>query len=174
LYWDTSVSTRWPSHSMIWVSGRSVTSVRNGFPSTWPSIRSESCDETGNSGLVMFVGSENVGISRSTRSLSGATGIWAGTICCGIVVTVAPLEPVGVPEVDSLGPEGEVALLSLVHAAATNATVTPSTSRRRRNDRPRRPSNPPSPCMTSSVARIGPGQLSFEPSWSFDPSSSAS
>ena len=33
----------------------------------------------------MFVGSVNVGIARSTRSLSGATGTPAGTIGCGIV-----------------------------------------------------------------------------------------
>jgi hypothetical protein len=99
----------------------------------------------------------------------------AGTIGCGIVVTVAPLEPVGVPEGDEpLAPDGEAALLSLVHAAAASATETPSTSRRRPTDRPRRASSPPSPRMTSSLARIGPGQSSFEPSWSFDPSSSAS
>jgi hypothetical protein len=48
---------------------------------------------------------------------------------------------VGVPEgePDPLEREGEAALLSLVHAAATNATATLSTSRRRRTDRSRRP-----------------------------------
>ena len=111
--------------------------------------------------MVMFVGWEKVGISRSTRSLSGATGIRAGTIGCGIVMTVAPPEPVDVPcsEPDPLDPEGESALLSLVHAAATIATATPSTSSRRRTERSRRPSSPPSLCMTSSVARIRPGSV---------------
>src|SRR5215203_4662918 len=47
VYWETSVSTCWPCHSMILVSGSSVTSVRNGLPSTWPSIRTDSCFATG-------------------------------------------------------------------------------------------------------------------------------
>src|SRR5829696_9219920 len=75
VYWETSVSIRWPCHSMILVSGSNVTSVRNGLPSTWPTISTESCLDTGNSGLVTWVGSEKVGILRSTRSLWGATGI---------------------------------------------------------------------------------------------------
>src|SRR5215216_6716374 len=75
VYWDTSVSICWPCHSMILVSGTNVTSVLNGLASTWPTISTESCLETGNSGLVTLVGSEKVGILRSTRALSGATGI---------------------------------------------------------------------------------------------------
>jgi len=55
------------------VSGSSVTSVRNGCPSTWPSISTDSWLEIGNSGLVTFAGSERVGIARSTRRLSAAT-----------------------------------------------------------------------------------------------------
>src|SRR4029453_11712948 len=102
---------------MIRVSGRSVTSGRNGFPPTWPSIRIDSCSETGKSGLVMVVGSENVGIVRSTRSLSGAPGTLAGTAGCGIVVTVAPVA-VAPPEaeLDPLAPIGAAAPLLLLEA----------------------------------------------------------
>ena len=62
MYCETATSTCWPSHSMILVSGSSVTSVRNGWSSTRPRSRTDACCETGKSGLVMFVGSENVGI----------------------------------------------------------------------------------------------------------------
>src|SRR5215208_4294525 len=86
VYWATSVSIRWPCHSMILVSGSNVTSVLNGLPSTWPTISTESCLDTGNSGLVTWVGSEKVGILRSTRSLWGATGISAGTGGWGIIL----------------------------------------------------------------------------------------
>src|SRR5215217_1168704 len=72
VYCETSVSTRWSCHSMILVSGSSVTSVRNALPSTRPSIRTDSCFEAGNSGLVTLVGSENDGLARSTRLPSGA------------------------------------------------------------------------------------------------------
>src|SRR5829696_8011988 len=84
VYWETSVSIRWPCHSMILLSGSNVTSVLNGLPSTWPTIGTDPCLETENSGLVTWVGSEKVGILRSTRLLSGATGISAGTGGWGI------------------------------------------------------------------------------------------
>src|SRR5918911_3515234 len=90
MYWETSVSIRWPCHSTILVSGSNVTSVRNGLPSTCPTISTESCFETGNSGLVTLVGSEKVGILRSTRLLSGATGISAGTGGWGILLDLLP------------------------------------------------------------------------------------
>src|SRR5215204_4500274 len=86
VYWETSVSIRWPCHSMILVSGSNVTSVLNGLLSTWPTISTESCLDTGNSGLVTLVGSEKVGILRSTRLLSGATGISSGTGGWGILL----------------------------------------------------------------------------------------
>src|SRR5918994_6224445 len=85
MYWETSVSIRFPCHSMILVSGSNVTSVLNGLPSTWPTIRTESCLDTGNSGLVTLVGSEKFGILRSTRLLSGATGICSETGGWGII-----------------------------------------------------------------------------------------
>src|SRR5215208_4399175 len=71
---------------MILVSGSNVTSVLNGLPSTWPTISTESCLGTGNSGLVTLVESEKVGILRSTRLLSGATGISPGTGGWGIIL----------------------------------------------------------------------------------------
>src|SRR5829696_6401291 len=86
VYWETSVSIRWPCHSMILVSGSNVTSVLNGLPSTWPTISTESCLDTGNSGLVTLVGSEKVGMLRSTRLLLGATGISTGTGGWGITL----------------------------------------------------------------------------------------
>jgi hypothetical protein len=46
--------------------------------------------ETGNSGLVTLVGSEKVGILRSTRLLRGATGISVGTIGWGILFDLLP------------------------------------------------------------------------------------
>src|SRR5215210_9447494 len=91
VYWETSVSTRCPCHSMILVSGSNVTSVLNGLPSTWPTISTDSCFETGNSGLVTSVGSEKVGTLRSTRLSSGATGMSPGTTGWGIVLD--PLSP---------------------------------------------------------------------------------
>lgn len=74
---------------MIRVSGRSVTSVRNGSPSTSPRSKTDSCCEIGNSGLVMVVGSVNVGIAVSTRSPSGARGRSPRTDGCGIVAGVS-------------------------------------------------------------------------------------
>src|SRR5215208_6439486 len=71
---------------MILVSGSNVTSVLNGLPSTWPTISTESCLDTGNSGLVTLVGFEKVGMLRSTRLLLGATGISAGTGGWGIIL----------------------------------------------------------------------------------------
>src|SRR5215218_2425431 len=106
VYWETSVSTRWPCHSMILVSGSNVTSVRNGLPSTWPTIRTDLCLETGNSGLVTLVGSEKVGITRSTRSLSGATGISPGMTGWGIFFDL--LSP---PAVFDAGELASVAIL---------------------------------------------------------------
>src|SRR5215217_5237080 len=98
VYWDTSVSICWPCHSMILVSGSNVTSVLNGLPSTWPTISTESCLETGNSGLVTLVESEKVGILRSTRSLWGATGISAGTGGWGITLDPPPAVSVDAAE----------------------------------------------------------------------------
>jgi hypothetical protein len=83
MYWETSVSIRWPSHCTILVSGRSVTSVRNGLPSTWPRNRTDACFDTGKSGFVTSVGCEKVGTRRSTRWLAGATAM-CGTTGCGI------------------------------------------------------------------------------------------
>src|SRR5215212_823585 len=118
---------------MILVSGSNVTSVRNGFPSTWPTISNDSCLETGNSGLVMLVGSEKVGIVISTRLLSGATGISPGMTGWGIIldplfpgVVVDAVEPAPVaalPELSSF-----IALISDPHASTTdrlaNTTIT--------------------------------------------------
>jgi hypothetical protein len=58
----------------MWVNGSRVTSVRKGLPSTCPKKSTDACFDTGNRGFVTLVGFEKVGISRSARSLSGATG----------------------------------------------------------------------------------------------------
>ena len=58
---------------MTRVYGSSVTSVRNGLPSTCPRNRIDACSETGNSGFVISVGWENVGTARSTRSVGQPT-----------------------------------------------------------------------------------------------------
>ena len=52
---------------MILVSGRSVVSVWNGLSSTLPLRIAERRSLIGKSGLVMLVGSENVGPAMSTR-----------------------------------------------------------------------------------------------------------
>jgi uncharacterized membrane protein YfcA len=112
----------------------------------------------------MFVGSENVGIVRSTRSLSGATGMWAGTAGCGIVVAVAPVA-VAPPEAepDPLAPVGEAASLLLVQAAVTSATATIIPSRRGPIDWSRGV-GPWCPFIPPPSSGIGSGQSSFEPS----------
>jgi hypothetical protein len=66
------VATCRPSQAMGLVPGSSVTSARNGSPSTVPSCRDWSTAATGNSGLVIAVGRENTGTARSTRRPSGA------------------------------------------------------------------------------------------------------
>lgn len=73
-YWETSVSTGLPSRSMVLVSGRRVVSARKGRPSTWPSRMTRKSRLIGKRGLVTLVGLENIGVARSTRSLSGAVG----------------------------------------------------------------------------------------------------
>jgi hypothetical protein len=115
--------------------------------------------------LVMFVGSENVGIVRSTRSLSGATGMWAGTAGCGIVVAVAPVA-VAPPEAepDPLAPVGEAASLLLVQAAVTSATATISPSRRGQPFDRSRGMDPWCPFMPPPSSGIESGQSSFEAS----------
>src|SRR4029450_5276146 len=110
------------------------------------------------------------------RSRSGATGTWAGTAGCGIVVTVAPdaVAP-SEAEPDPLAPVGEAASLLLVQAPGTSATRTIRTSRaappRRahRGARARPLPRPPRPeplisVHVSSVVRDRTGQSSFEPS----------
>src|SRR5918999_2256983 len=62
-----AASTRWPFHSMVLVSGSSVTSIRSDSPASSPSWMTWSTWPIGNSGFVMEVGSENVGWPRSTR-----------------------------------------------------------------------------------------------------------
>jgi hypothetical protein len=47
-------------------------------------MRTEPWRETGKSGFVIVVGFENVGMSRSTRAESGATGTSMGTGGCSI------------------------------------------------------------------------------------------
>src|SRR6188472_1968612 len=86
LYCETTVSTCWPSHSMTRVSGRTVTSVRNGWSSTVPTSRFEDWSAMGNSGFVISVGFENVGTARSTRSAGSATSM-SVTLGCGICAT---------------------------------------------------------------------------------------
>src|SRR5919109_2294825 len=108
-YWETATSTHIPAHSTIRVSGSSVTSVRNGSPSTCPSIRTDAWSDTGNSGFVIVVGSEKVGIARSTRAWSGPTSSSDGTGGCGIVSapTDAVEDPGDVGVVD-VGPASAV------------------------------------------------------------------
>ena len=67
--------THWPGlHSMILVSGSSVVSVRNAFPSTLPLRTTDASRLIGNRGFVTLVESENAGATRSTRRSLGATG----------------------------------------------------------------------------------------------------
>src|SRR5688572_24919325 len=79
-----------PSHEIILVVGSSVTSMRSGSPSSSPSSTAD-CS-AGKSGLVIAVGSEKTGLTRSTLALSGAhpvpdtvphTDIGGGFIGCG-------------------------------------------------------------------------------------------
>src|SRR5215208_4042494 len=118
VYWETSVSIRWPCHSTILVSGSNVTSVLNGLPSTWPTISTESCLDTGNSGLVMLVGSEKVGILRSTRSFWGATGISAGTGGWGIILD--PPSPAAAVDAGERAPVAILPGLSLLFAVVSD------------------------------------------------------
>src|SRR5215217_7952085 len=117
VYWETSVSIRWPCHSTILVSGSNVTSVLNGLPSTCPTISTESCLDTGNSGLVTLVGSEKVGILRSTRLLLGATGISAGTGGWGIILEVP--SPAAVVDAAERAPVAILAGLSSLFAVVS-------------------------------------------------------
>src|SRR5215475_13383031 len=119
---------RWPPHSMALVCGSSVTSVRNGLPSTRPTNNTEACRETGNSGLVTLVGFENFGTLRSTRLLSGATWTLSGKSGCGIAVD-SWMEP-------GLFEEG--ARPELVHPTVTIvvAATKPTSTRFRRGARP--------------------------------------
>jgi hypothetical protein len=71
-YWETRVSIFLPFQVTVFVSGSSVVSDRKGLPSTWPSSTTEWRSLIGKSGLVIFVGLEKEGWSRSTRSLVGA------------------------------------------------------------------------------------------------------
>src|SRR5687767_3634185 len=106
---------------MILVSGSSVTSVRNGLPSTRPTMRTDSCFETGNRGFVMLVGSENVGVARSTRLPCGAVGRSSRTTGWGIVFD--PPSPVAAVEsVAFAGPE-------LLSAAVESTPHAPTTAR---------------------------------------------
>ena len=105
-------------------------------------------------------------------SLSGATGMWAGTTGCGIVVTVAPQPSASRRRSNptSLAPIGEAASLlaragggderhrdDQARAVGTNRpTASPGTSHR-------------CPFMLPPSPGIGPDQSSFEPSRSFDP-----
>src|SRR3990172_12467904 len=88
---------------MIRGSGRTVTSVRNGFPSTLPTRSTDAWLETGKSGFVMVVGSEKTGPAGSPRAdcgaiarPSGGTGcsIWAAGVALG-ATGAGPIEAVG-------------------------------------------------------------------------------
>src|SRR5215218_5419848 len=102
---------------MILVSGSNVTSVLNGLPSTWPTISTESCLDTGNSGLVTLVGSEKVGILRSTRSLLGATGISPEMGGWGIIFD--PPSPAAAVDAAERAPVANLAGLSSVFAVVS-------------------------------------------------------
>jgi hypothetical protein len=56
------------------VYGSTVVSVLKGFPSTLPARIADGSSLIGKSGFATFVGSENIGVARSTRSLSGVSG----------------------------------------------------------------------------------------------------
>ena len=73
-YCDSNASTGSPFTVIVTVSGSSVVSVRKSSPSTLPSSTALCRSAIGNQGLSTAVGSENVGVSRSTRADSGATG----------------------------------------------------------------------------------------------------
>ena len=72
MYWETSTVICSPFHVTVLVPGRSVVSVRNGLPSTWPSRSADRRRLIGKSGFVILVESENEGRVRSTRLLAGA------------------------------------------------------------------------------------------------------
>src|SRR4051794_28265826 len=72
MYWETRTGILRSAQTTVRVPGRSVVSVRNGWPSTWPRRTAERRRLIGKSGLVTSVGFENAGSVRSTRLLSGA------------------------------------------------------------------------------------------------------
>src|SRR4029450_13055832 len=71
---EAPASTRWPSQVKVRVVGSRVASTRSGRLPSWPSWSTWASSPTGNRALVMRVGSENRGLARSTRALSGAIG----------------------------------------------------------------------------------------------------
>jgi len=96
-----------------------VVSVWKDLPSTLPLKITDRRRLTGNSGLVIFVGFENVGAVMSSRLLSGANGSlsrpaatnWA-RVGCGIVLGAEAPSLAGSP---------------LLHAAMLSAAQTPDT-----------------------------------------------
>ncbi len=74
-YCEAWVSTCWPgAHSITLVWGSRVVSVWKGLPSTRPLKTTDFRSLMGQSGLVISVGLEKGGTSRSSRLLSGASG----------------------------------------------------------------------------------------------------
>ena len=111
----------------VLVSGRRSVSILNGWPSTLPRMTA-SGSPIGNNGLVPVVGSDNDGLIRSTRWLSGASrapgdlthGVKRGL---GIVSASVVLAPSGRVEAAFPLPE-PVPPVQLLNArtAATNET----------------------------------------------------
>src|SRR5215204_3146214 len=103
---------------MILLSGSNVTSVLRGLPSTWPTISTDPCLETENSGLVTLVGSEKFGTLRSTRSLWGATGISPGMTGWGIILD--PPSPAAAVEAAERAPVAVLPGLSSLFAVVSD------------------------------------------------------
>ena len=68
------------------VKAHDISTIQGVQDTVSDAISTESCLDTGNSGLVTLVGFEKVGMLRSTRLLLGATGISAGTGGWGIIL----------------------------------------------------------------------------------------
>ena len=124
-YCETATSTRRPSHSTIRVSGSNVTSVRNGSPSTRPSMSTDACRDTGKSGFVIVAGSENEGIATSTRSWVGATGRFPGTAGCGISPGTELTDATGVTERSWTAPSPVHAATGIAMRSARSEPVAP-------------------------------------------------
>src|ERR687894_1890507 len=119
------VGTSRPFQVIVLVPGSSVTSARNGLPSTVPSCRDWVTWEIGNSGLVISPGRENTGVPRSTRRHSGARD--RHPVPCSFFTHPVAAPPAG----DEAGAEaeGDLGVWVAPQAATARTRTTPTPSR---------------------------------------------